>query len=171
MPIIDMIEARSSGYHSMEFCTCVGECSCGGSEKTGSHCKILQPYVLRVVNKIIEGSTRAQEQLSLVGIIPTIMTIFDRSHSHAHMKGVKVASSVDPVTLEAARFIHQISSTSSLTLQMLIGAGTPHYNLAILEDMSILLHHRIILKTILPHDCIREALSLLKEVLCLLIVG
>ena len=30
---------------------------------------------------------------------------------------------VNPVAIEAARFIHQISSTSQLTLQMLIGAG------------------------------------------------
>lgn len=30
---------------------------------------------------------------------------------------------MDPVTIETARFIHQISSTSQLTLQMLIGAG------------------------------------------------
>ncbi len=30
---------------------------------------------------------------------------------------------MNPVAIEAARFIHQISSTSQLTLQMLIGAG------------------------------------------------
>lgn len=61
MPIIDMFEARTSAESKSQ----------GG--------KILRPYVLRVINKIIEGSTRAQEQISLVGLIPTIMNLFEKS--------------------------------------------------------------------------------------------
>ena len=61
MPIIDMFEARTSAETKSQ----------GG--------KILRPYVLRVINKIIEGSTRAQEQISLVGLIPTIMNLFEKS--------------------------------------------------------------------------------------------
>jgi len=171
-------------------------------------------YVMRVVNTIIDGSSKAQEQLSLVGIIPIVMTLFGRSpsasttsgyafgeqlllHNHHHPphhhpyppppppphsgKGSKLSSRfpsldvfdgdgdgvdsegagcivfhdvstaaslidtidnamdddtdaadaslpvkkprIDPLTVEAARFIYKISSTSSLTLQMLIGAG------------------------------------------------
>jgi hypothetical protein len=54
------------------------------------------------------------------------------------------------------------SKGSKTVLDPSVLPATPQYNLAILEDMSILLHHRIILKTILPHDSAREALSLLK---------
>ena len=61
MPIIDMFEARTSAESKSQ----------GG--------KILRPYVLQVINKIIEGSTRAQEQISLVGLIPTIMNLFEKS--------------------------------------------------------------------------------------------
>ena len=177
MPIMDMFEARSSTL----FRTAL---------TSQNHDKAL--YVLRVVNKIIAGSTRAQEQLSLVGIIPTVMNLFERSyrpivsqhsgqpsggglgftqlssstssdltndnsvagqhHQHTqyqhtqyqHIQHQQTSTTVaagqqsrlppkptyfaseedvDPLTVEAAHFIHQISSTSSLTLQMLIGAG------------------------------------------------
>ena len=153
MPIIDMFEARTSAETK----------TLGGR---GPGIKIVRPYVLRVINKIIEGSIRAQEQISLVGLIPTIMNLFERScrnhkmttynstpysvigsssadrspykassdsmdapklseynpHSPIYQAPV-IVGELDPVTIETARFIHQISSTSSLTLQMLIGAG------------------------------------------------
>lgn len=137
MPIIDMFEARADAKHKYE------------------NIVKLRPYVLRVINKIIEGSSRVQEQLSLVGLIPTVMTLFENSYKTTYLNfgsssskslpstphepagllrtsslysqtsffGVVDDNDVDPVTLEAAKFIHQISSTSSLTLQMLIGAG------------------------------------------------
>ena len=156
MPIVDMFDARSSTPYR------------AGSAQTSKNIKAL--YVLKVVNKIIDGSTKAKEQLSLVGIIPTVMSLFEGSfrhalyHHHHHAvqpsNGASVSNQLssstssdsgevtfpspgisvgdprpplapqifmredlDPLTLEAARFLHQISSTSSLTLQMLIGAG------------------------------------------------
>eukprot|EP01032_Pedospumella_encystans_P007493 gene7492-8987_t len=158
MPIVDMFDARApTSYRT--------------GAQTGKNTKAL--YVLKVVNKIIDGSIKAKEQLSLVGIIPTVMNLFEGSFRHAvyhhphHLvhssggvnaytsnqlssstssdssevnnlsPGINVGESprpplvpqifmredLDPLTLEAARFLHQISSTSSLTLQMLIGAG------------------------------------------------
>lgn len=154
MPVVDMFDARSSATFRSN-----------GPHST-KNTKAL--YVLKVVNKIIEGSTKAKEQLSLVGIIPTVMSLFEGSFRHSMYQqygapvtptaiaqqissststdsasdsagftpGINVGDprpplaphifmreEVDPLTLEAARFIHQICSTSSLTLQMLIGAG------------------------------------------------
>ena len=65
MPIIDMFEARSSAVVT--------------NAQGGARVRVLRPHVLRVINKIIEGSTRAIEQISLVGLIPTIMHLFERS--------------------------------------------------------------------------------------------
>jgi serine/threonine protein kinase len=166
MPIIDMFEARSSASVPAK----------GGNARNN---RVLRPHVLRVINKIIEGSTKAIEQISLVGLIPTIMNLFERScrmnnnstssmamggtgHHHHNssspypmpysssssgafhgsgsmdsLSGPSLGRSmsfvmapavppvpeIDPVTLETARFIHRISSTSPLTLQMFIGAG------------------------------------------------
>jgi hypothetical protein len=131
--------------------------------------------VIRIVNKIVEGSVRAQEQLALVGIIPSIIHIFERScrppvatvsQQHAHRKSLSspsrpthggglspmkdiystldlssptrphrefsTGSDLDPLAMEAARFIHLISISSSLTLQMLISAG----GLSVLTTMA-----------------------------------
>jgi hypothetical protein len=157
MPIVDMFDAR-----------CASSVFRVGTQSSKS---IKALYVLKVVNKIIDGNVKAKEQLSLVGIIPTVMSLFESSFKqsiyHQHVPqatyvvpllgppnyssststdsigdssfahpGITVGDprpplaptfamreDIDPVTLEAARFIHQICSTSSLTLQMLIGAG------------------------------------------------
>lgn len=107
LPVLDMLEARS-GYRPNIPVLDMLEARSGN----------VRPHVLKVINKIVEGSTRAQEQLSLVGLIPIVMRLLEYSPNTKEQKKV-----VDPVVLEAGRFVHQISSTSSLTLQMLIGAG------------------------------------------------
>jgi hypothetical protein len=100
----------------------------------------VRPHVLRVINKIVEGSARAQEQLSLVGLIPIVMRLLEYSPNPKQRTGSGYQpgdSTVDPVVMEAARFVHQISSTTSLTLQMLIGAG----GLPVLVHMMAFSHH------------------------------
>lgn len=146
MPIIDMFESQSAimDYYS------------SSNVNSAPNSTVYGTQVLQIVNKIIEGSVKAQEQLSLMGIIPTVMNLFEKScrpyspnraimplapyfssaSSSVGMRTPRVESSstdedgnalttgpVDPVIMEAARFIHQISLSSSLTLQMLIGAG------------------------------------------------
>lgn len=133
MPIVDMFEGRPNKL---------------SDHPTTSNVvyKTFATYVLRITNKIIDNSTRTQEQLSLVGIIPTIMNMFEKSsnvvltpsrsiipfHDQAENANqtpstssiaIQNKLSADDVTYEAARFIHQISLSSALTLQMLIGAG------------------------------------------------
>lgn len=131
MPIVDMFEGRPSKLSDH-------------STVSGVAYKTFATYVLRITNKIIENSIRTQEQLSLVGIIPTIMNMFEKSsnvsmapsrsiipfHDQAGNKDDNLnammtnnRTNADDVTYEAARFIHQISLSSALTLQMLIGAG------------------------------------------------
>lgn len=118
MPILDMFEARS------DFSTGI----------------LVRHNVLKVVNKFIEGHVKIQEQLSLVGIIPPIMRVLENGcrnclhnnkHDDLYLSMHRVLPRlftitpviVEPLVLEAAKFVHQISSTSSLTFQMLIGAG------------------------------------------------
>lgn len=115
LPILDMLEARSGLRPNIPVLDML-------EARSGN----VRPHVLQVINKIVEGSRKAQEQLSLVGLIPIVMRLLEHSvDPKIHSKSNKnvVAEEVDPVVLEAARFVHQISSTSSLTLQMLIGAG------------------------------------------------
>jgi hypothetical protein len=130
MPIVDMLEGRPSKLSDQTTISSVAF-------------KSFAVYVLRITNKIIESSIRTQEQLSLVGIIPTIMNMFEKSsnvsltpsrsiipfHDQSSSEGINSSitnnshANADCVTYEAARFIHQISLSSALTLQMLIGAG------------------------------------------------
>ena len=115
LPVLDMLEARSGLRPNIPVLDML-------EARSGA----VRPHVLRVINKIVEGSTRAQEQLSLVGLIPIVMRLLEHTPNPKLKFGMlssKVPTEVDPVVLEAARFVHQISSTSSLTLQMLIGAG------------------------------------------------
>lgn len=97
MPIIDMFEARTSAETKTQ----------GGK---GPAVRILRPYVLRVINKIIEGSIRLQEQISLVGLIPTIMNLFERScktHQQSNYANTPYSmirsNSADRVALERER--------------------------------------------------------------------
>ena len=115
LPVLDMLEARSGMRPNMPVLDML-------EARSGA----VRPHVLRVINKIVEGSTRAQEQLSLVGLIPIVMRLLEHTPNPKLKYGMlnsEYPVEVDPVVLEAARFVHQISSTSSLTLQMLIGAG------------------------------------------------
>lgn len=98
-------------------------------EKQLAFTHAIRPMVLRVINYLIEGSSRSQEQLSLVGVIPMVMRLIDysimipfRSEEFDKKFGAEV-SLIQPVAIEAAYFVHLLSSTSSLTMQMLIGAG------------------------------------------------
>jgi hypothetical protein len=90
---------------------------------------VIRPMVLRVINVLIEGSTRSQEQLSLVGVIPMVMRLIDYSimipfrSEEFDKKFASEISLIQPVAIEAAYFVHLLSSTSSLTMQMLIGSG------------------------------------------------
>jgi serine/threonine protein kinase len=116
LPILNMLEARSGLRPNIPILDML-------EVRSGN----VRPHVLRVINKIVEGSRKAQEQLSLVGLIPIVMRLLEHSPDPKIPTGVFAAKDsvrvVDPVVLEAGRFVHQISSTSSLTLQMLIGAG------------------------------------------------
>lgn len=111
LPVLDMLEARSGLRPNIPVLDML-------EARSGT----IRPHVLRVINKIVEGSIRAQEQLSLVGLIPIVMRLLEYSPNKGRL-GSTEPQGVDPVVLEAGRFVHQISSTSSLTLQMLIGAG------------------------------------------------
>jgi hypothetical protein len=133
MPIMDMFESKSTNR----------------SQQTLKF-EIYGYNVLKIVNKIVEGSVRAQEQLTLVGIIPSIISFFERScrpptnsksrrpsmsspdKHHEYHVNFHDATELDPLAMEAARFIHLISISSSLTLQMLISAG----GLSVLTTMA-----------------------------------
>lgn len=148
MPIMDMFEAKFLS----------NSINAGTATAASVRFEIYGYNVLKIVNKIVEGSVRAQEQLSLVGIIPSIIHIFEKScRPPAQRKRFSASSpaklvipspnsqkegnqgssiplafssltkeelaDLDPLAMEAARFIHLISISSSLTLQMLISAG------------------------------------------------
>ncbi|GAM26943.1 hypothetical protein SAMD00019534_101180, partial [Acytostelium subglobosum LB1] len=69
--------------------------------------------ILRVVNQIIENNMEIQENLCLVGGIPSIMRFSGRDQSSS-------------IRLETASFISKMCSTSTLTLQMFIACkGLP----------------------------------------------
>eukprot|EP01133_Synstelium_polycarpum_P006813 gene6813-7918_t len=69
--------------------------------------------ILKVVNQIIENNMEIQENLCLVGGIPSIMKFSGRDYSAS-------------IRLETASFISKMCSTSTLTLQMFIACkGLP----------------------------------------------
>lgn len=170
MPIVDMFEGTPNSSSSvLDSEDRLSEERSFDAASSSMHVpyNIFASYVLLITNKIIEDNVRAQEQLSLVGIIPSVMNMFEKScqpvlaslssndvkfsgASHggrnivpfsesqtgqiSEAKGNSEASvaascspalnrNVDSLTFEAAKFIHQISFSSSLTLQMLVGAG------------------------------------------------
>ena len=121
MPIVDMFETRTSFHHPVASAL---------SQSTAS--KSFPYYVLKITNKIIENSTRTQAQLSLVGIIPIVMSLFEKSCgppspakavvpfkryvNSSEISGHKPIAihtdetrEIDMATIEAAKFIHQIS--------------------------------------------------------------
>jgi hypothetical protein len=76
MPIIDMFESQSSisEYYS-------SSPSHYSSVQSLSNAAIYGTYVLKIVNKLIHDGIRTQEQLSRMGIIPTVMNLFEKSFS------------------------------------------------------------------------------------------
>ncbi|KAJ5078800.1 mtk1/mekk4 [Anaeramoeba ignava] len=74
--------------------------------------KIL-PIILKIVNKIIEGNSQIQENLCLIGGIPTIMVFATPNYSRE-------------IREEVSSFIYKMCHTSPMTLQMFIACrGLP----------------------------------------------
>ncbi|KAE9358833.1 MAP3K epsilon protein kinase 2 [Phytophthora rubi] len=88
--------------------------------------------VLRVINIIVEGNQKFQENLALVGLVPVIIKL-TKQHNPYYLpgesgRGFRIDSSEDnefsiAVRMEAAKFVRQCCKTSSLTLQMFIACG------------------------------------------------
>lgn len=88
--------------------------------------------VLRVINIIVEGNKKFQENLALVGLVPVIIKL-TKQHNPYYLpggssRGFRVGSPEDSefsiaVRMEAAKFVRQCCKTSSLTLQMFIACG------------------------------------------------
>ena len=69
--------------------------------------------MLRMVNQIVDNNKEIQENLCLVGGIPSILRFAHKQYNKE-------------IRLEAARFVKQMCSTSTLTLQMFIACrGLP----------------------------------------------
>ena len=70
--------------------------------------------ILRLINQIVEGDQQIQENLCLVGAIPAILDYTDDENEKE-------------VRIEAAKFVKQVCSGSTLTHQMFIACrGLPH---------------------------------------------
>ncbi|KAG6574716.1 STE/STE11/CDC15 protein kinase [Phytophthora cinnamomi] len=88
--------------------------------------------VLKVINIIVEGNKKFQENLALVGLVPVIIKL-TKQHNPYYLpgesgRGFRMDSSEDSefsiaVRMEAAKFVRQCCKTSSLTLQMFIACG------------------------------------------------
>ncbi|CAI5709535.1 unnamed protein product [Peronospora effusa] len=88
--------------------------------------------VLRVINIIVEGNKKFQENLALVGLVPVIIKLTKQHNPHnisgERSKGFRMQSQENTeffkaVRMEAAKFVRQCCKTSSLTLQMFIACG------------------------------------------------
>ncbi|KAG7390007.1 hypothetical protein PHYPSEUDO_008969 [Phytophthora pseudosyringae] len=88
--------------------------------------------VLRVINIIVEGNKKFQENLALVGLVPVIIKL-TKQHNPYYLPGesgrafrMDISAGNDfsiAVRMEAAKFVRQCCKTSSLTLQMFIACG------------------------------------------------
>ncbi|GMF41958.1 unnamed protein product [Phytophthora fragariaefolia] len=88
--------------------------------------------VLRVINIIVEGNKKFQENLALVGLVPVIIKL-TKQHNPYFLpgesgRGFRMDTPEDnefsiAVRMEAAKFVRQCCKTSSLTLQMFIACG------------------------------------------------
>ncbi|ETM47116.1 STE/STE11/CDC15 protein kinase [Phytophthora nicotianae P10297] len=88
--------------------------------------------VLRVINIIVEGNKKFQENLALVGLVPVIIKL-TKQHNPYYLpggsgRGFRMGIPEDnefsiAVRMEAAKFVRQCCKTSSLTLQMFIACG------------------------------------------------
>ncbi|KAL4164308.1 hypothetical protein KRP22_004175 [Phytophthora ramorum] len=88
--------------------------------------------VLRVINIIVEGNKKFQENLALVGLVPVIIKL-TKQHNPYYLpgesgRGFRMDNPEDnefsiAVRMEAAKFVRQCCKTSSLTLQMFIACG------------------------------------------------
>ncbi|CAI5734313.1 unnamed protein product [Peronospora destructor] len=88
--------------------------------------------VLRVINIIVEGNKKFQENLALVGLVPVIIKLTKQHNPHnlpgKSSRRFRIQSQEDTeffkaVRMEAAKFVRQCCKTSSLTLQMFIACG------------------------------------------------
>ncbi|KAG7391351.1 hypothetical protein PHYBOEH_006751 [Phytophthora boehmeriae] len=88
--------------------------------------------VLRVINIIVEGNQKFQENLALVGLVPVIIKLTKQHNPHYLLGGsgrrYRTNTSEESefsiaVRLEAAKFVRQCCKTSLLTLQMFIACG------------------------------------------------
>ncbi|CAI5725566.1 unnamed protein product [Hyaloperonospora brassicae] len=88
--------------------------------------------VLRVVNIIVEGNKKFQENLALVGLMPVIIKLTKEHNPYrspgkrdrkCRIDGPEDHGFVKAVRMEAAKFVQQCCKTSSLTLQMFIACG------------------------------------------------
>lgn len=88
--------------------------------------------VLRVINIIVEGNKKFQENLALVGLVPVIIKL-TKQHNPYYFpgesgRGFRMDNTEGyefsiGVRMEAAKFVRQCCKTSSLTLQMFIACG------------------------------------------------
>ncbi|KAI9905735.1 hypothetical protein PsorP6_014395 [Peronosclerospora sorghi] len=88
--------------------------------------------VLRVINIIVEGNKKFQENLALVGLVPVIIKLTKQHDSYYllgddsrgfYTDGLANNEFFRAVRMEAAKFVRQCCKTSSLTLQMFIACG------------------------------------------------
>ena len=72
--------------------------------------------MLRLINQIVEGNNKIQENLCLVGAIPAVLEFADNDTEREK-----------PVRMEVAKFVKQVCSGSALTHQMFIACrGLPY---------------------------------------------
>ena len=91
--------------------------------------------MLRMLNQIIESNKEIQENLCLVGGIPTVLR-------YAHKQYNK------EIRLEAARFVKQMCSTSTLTLQMFIACRGLPVLVSLIENDSYTEHKDLVFMAI-----------------------
>jgi hypothetical protein len=150
--IMDMFEAvQTHSYSSMSLHSHISYLQ--ESEPTPASSKLTVSTsssvadVLRVINKITEGSVKAQEQLIMMGILPGVIRLLSSKALEARIgKDNLIVDQLDQTALEAARFIHLTSSASLLSLQSLIAAGG-----------LLAIVHMISFSTMIPFEFIQEA--------------
>ncbi|OQS07161.1 ser/thr kinase [Thraustotheca clavata] len=76
--------------------------------------------VLKVVNMLIVDNKKFLENLALVGLIPVVVKLVAK---HPLDESPRTVDTSKQVRLEAAKFVQQSCTTSSLTLQMFIACG------------------------------------------------
>uniref|UniRef100_A0AAV1T8L1 Uncharacterized protein n=1 Tax=Peronospora matthiolae TaxID=2874970 RepID=A0AAV1T8L1_9STRA len=126
--------------------------------------------VLRVINIIVEGNKRFQENLALVGLMPVIIKLTKHRDPYCLpgesgkdfcTERLEENGFVKAVRLEAAKLVQQCCKTSSLTLQMFIACGglPVLVDFLTLEEKSFNLDHDVSL--------LRIALDGISSIFCI----